>query len=204
MGDRLYRHNVVRINYTSYDVRRCQDSLNAHSHADFMVKSHEETERNSHPYWYGRIITAFHAEVCHTGPDSVSHQPQHMEFLWVRWYGRDMESRAGWKAKRLHRVGFVPSDEPYAFGFLNPKEVIRGVHLIPAFEHGQTSELLPPSVGRPQPFVRRSQAERKAQKYARPAPSLPRQRIRGRDVLPLLRAHRENLNLDYVFYYLNM
>ena len=33
-----------------------------------------------------------------------------------------------------------------AFGFLDPQEVIRGVHLIPTFYHGQTTTLLPPSI----------------------------------------------------------
>ena len=33
-----------------------------------------------------------------------------------------------------------------AFGFLDPKEVIRGVHLIPTFHHGRTTTLLPPSI----------------------------------------------------------
>lgn len=63
VGNRLYRHNAVRINYTSYDVRHCQDSLNAHSHADIMVGSHEEAQHNNHPYWYGCIVTAFHADI---------------------------------------------------------------------------------------------------------------------------------------------
>jgi len=51
----------------------------------------------------------------------------------------------GWKTKRLHRVGFVDGNDSAAFGFLDPQEVIRGIHLIPAFAHGRTSELLPPS-----------------------------------------------------------
>ena len=68
-----------------------------------------------------------------------------MEFLWVRWFGRELSHRAGWKAKRLHHVGF---DEQDQFGFLDPNDVIRGVHLIPAFEHGQISDKLGPSIAR--------------------------------------------------------
>ena len=40
------------------------------------------------------------------------------------------------------RFEFIPSDNPGAFGFLNPDEVIRAAHLIPAFYHGGTEMLL--------------------------------------------------------------
>ena len=81
----------------------------------------------------------------HIGPSSRSAEPQKMDFLWVRWFGRDLDHRAGWKAWHLHRVGF---DEQDQFGFLDPNEVIRGVPLIPAFAYGRTSEKLEPSIVR--------------------------------------------------------
>jgi hypothetical protein len=37
------------------------------------------------------------------------------------------------------------SDDDAMFGFLDPQEVIHGVHLIPAFNFGKTTTLLPPS-----------------------------------------------------------
>ena len=63
--NRIYRHKVLRINYTTYDLRRAQDLLNLHMHADVMVLSHEDTEdiENPHPYWYARIISVFHVNV---------------------------------------------------------------------------------------------------------------------------------------------
>jgi hypothetical protein len=147
VNNRLYKHKVLRVNYTTYDLRRCQDSMNPRTHADIMVLSHEDEEDESkrHPYWYARVIGIFHANVRHVGPNSTSSEPQKMEFLWVRWFGRDLTYRAGWRAKRLHRLGF---DEQDPFGFLDPNVVIRGVHLIPAFAHGRTSEKLPPSIAR--------------------------------------------------------
>ena len=48
---------------------------------------------------------------------------------------------AGWSARRLHRVGFVPPDSPGAFEFIDPFDIIRGVHMIPAFSHGIIDEL---------------------------------------------------------------
>ncbi|KAI0037318.1 hypothetical protein FA95DRAFT_1684912 [Auriscalpium vulgare] len=38
--------------------------------------------------------------------------------------------------RRLHRVHFLPNEDSQAFGFLDPDDVIRGAHLIPAFAHG--------------------------------------------------------------------
>ncbi len=147
-NDRVYNHKVTRINYTSYDGRRSQDSLNPRTHADFMVMSQEDEEDGvaPHPYWYGRIVGIYHAEVRNIGPNSPDRSVQHMNFLWVRWYGRDLSYRCGFKAKRLPRLGFVDSSDPGAFGFLDPAEIIRGCHIMPAFHYGQTDELLPPSI----------------------------------------------------------
>src|SRR5438876_11157214 len=66
VNNRLYWHKVIRINYTTYDLRCLQDSLNPQSHSDFMVLSHE-SEEDPHPYWYGCIIGVFHALLHHVG-----------------------------------------------------------------------------------------------------------------------------------------
>ena len=67
----------MRINYTTYDVRLGQDSINPRNHAD-----------------------------------------------------------------SFHRLEFLPSNDDSAFGFLDPDEVIRACHLIPAFHYGPTEEFL--------------------------------------------------------------
>jgi hypothetical protein len=128
-------------------MRRAQDSMNPRTHADVMVLSPEngEDKEKHHSYWYARIIGIFHANVRHVGPTSKCSDSQKMEFLWVRWFGRDMGYCAGWKAHHLHRIGFTDHN---SFGFLNPKDVIRGVHLLPAFAHGRTSAYLTPSIAR--------------------------------------------------------
>jgi len=116
--------------------------MNPRTHADVMVLSHEDVEDDPHPYWYARIIGVFHAQVRHIGPRSKSTNPCRMDFLWVRWFGRDLGYKAGYTMKRLYRLGFIDSDDSGAFGFLDPDQIIRGVHLIPAFAHGRTSSLL--------------------------------------------------------------
>jgi hypothetical protein len=123
-----------------------------------MMLSHEDKRSGGdpvpHPYWYARVIRIFHAEVRHA-PTKTTRE---LEFLWVRWFGKDPEHSGGFKARRLHRVGFVPDDpidtkDPTrasgAFGFVDPANIVRGVHLIPAFAHGRTDELLAPSIVRP-------------------------------------------------------
>jgi len=142
VNDRIYRHKVLRVNYTTYNARRSQDSLNPRTHGDIMVLSRDD----SHPYWYARIVGIFHAMVIQTGPKSKSREPKKMEFLFVRWFGLDSEEIGGWEAKKLHQIGFVEGDA--AFGFVDPADVIRAVHLIPRFAQGQTKDMLGPSITR--------------------------------------------------------
>ncbi len=59
-----------------------------------------------------------------------------MEFLWVQWYQVDSRYKSSFFARRLHRVELLPESDPASFGFIDPDDVIRGAHLIPAFAHG--------------------------------------------------------------------
>ena len=49
VNNRLYIHKVMRINYTTYDVRLGQDAINPHNHADIMTLSQHDDE---HPFEY--------------------------------------------------------------------------------------------------------------------------------------------------------
>ncbi|TFY53971.1 hypothetical protein EVG20_g9898 [Dentipellis fragilis] len=143
----IYRHKVLRVNYTTYDLRRDQDSLNPRTQADIMVLSHDDGgEGPKHAYWYARIIGVFHTYVARV---DTAGEPLHVDFLWVRWFGRDLTHKSGWKAKGLPQIGFVPDDGTGdAFGFVDPNDVIRAVHLIPAFAYPCTETLLGHSVAR--------------------------------------------------------
>jgi hypothetical protein len=127
-------------------MRRDQDSINPSIHADIMVLSHEEDETDRHPYWYARVIHILHLFVQIKKDDGTLMAPKRIDVLQVRWFGRNPDAKTGWKAKRLHQVGFIPADEPGAFGFLDPDVVIRGVHLMPRFATGRTTRLLGPSI----------------------------------------------------------
>jgi hypothetical protein len=123
-------------------MRREQDTINLRNRPDVMLLSHEDEGDSYHPYWYACVLGIFHVNVKHSGPNSRTPHVQKLELLLVRWFGRDLGHVAGWSARRLHRVGFLPADSPGAFEFIDPNDIIRGVHMIPAFAYGKLSELV--------------------------------------------------------------
>lgn len=155
--DRLYQHKVLRVNYTAYDGRRMQDSIKPNSHADIMLLApyDDDTEEHAdaHPYRYARVLGVYHAIVYHRGHNATTDGfPQKLEFLWVRWFQKTSSIVNGITSKRLFAVSFVPqgnvTTDTEAFGFVDPKQVIRGAHLLPAFKYGKTRALLSESIAR--------------------------------------------------------
>ncbi|KAF7292248.1 hypothetical protein MIND_01252200 [Mycena indigotica] len=127
--NKIYSTQLLRINYTTYDVRRAQDVINARVHPFVM-------------YWYAQVLRIFNATVFRMEKSGAFSRATRMEFLWVRWMGDQPGYRSSIKQARLPKVGFVPDTDAYAFGFLDPDQVIRAAHLIPDFQSGQTSFLL--------------------------------------------------------------
>ncbi|KAG6818921.1 hypothetical protein H0H93_000270 [Arthromyces matolae] len=151
VGNTIYSVQHLRVNYTTYDVRRASDTISPRNHSFVMLRSPESGD-NSHPFWYAQVLGIFHAVVRHAGPRSRNIYVDHeMEFLWVRWLGVEPGYRSGRPSAKLPKIGFVPEDDPLAFGFLDPACVIRGAHLIPTFTAGKTQDLLAAqhSVARP-------------------------------------------------------
>jgi len=132
--DCLYMHNILRINYTTYDVRRKQDTINPRTaHRDIMVLANNEDD-SDHPFLYARVIGIFHVMMVYTGGTVVDYRPRKLEFLWVRWFEVDTTAPASsWAHSRLARLRFPPMARDDAFGFLDPADVVRGCHIIPAF-----------------------------------------------------------------------
>lgn len=133
--DKLYKHRIFRINYTTYDIRRAQDIINPNtSHADVMVlngSSCDEPAAYDEPqrFLYARVLGIYHVNVVFTGPGSIDHQPRRMEFLWVRWF--QPSPHIGWDSRRMDCIKFYPVQHEYAFGFLDPADIIRACHLLP-------------------------------------------------------------------------
>ncbi|KAG1868437.1 hypothetical protein F4604DRAFT_2020743 [Suillus subluteus] len=98
LDNKIYKHKVLRVNYTTYDLRRAQDSLNPRTHADIMLPGNEESEPGElapHPHWYARIISIFHVYARYLGPDSDDWASRHVDFLWVCWFCRDSNHKSG-------------------------------------------------------------------------------------------------------------
>jgi len=144
----IYEHKTASFNYTTYDLRRDQDTLNPTGAAlrrYVMIPSYEDaTDNGSHPFWYARALGVFHVNIYYKG----SNKKRKLQFLTVRWFGQDPDWLGGARHLRLDRIGYVPEDDLEAFGFLDPSEVLRACHLIPAFAEGKTTSLLGPSIAR--------------------------------------------------------
>ena len=120
LNNRIYSSKVLHVNYTTYDVRWGQDSMNPRLHCDVMVLSWDE----EHPFWYARVLGVFHVQVLHVGPDARNRSVQHMEFLWVHWFGVEPWYKWGSRGARLPKISFVPDSDELAFGFLDPSLVL--------------------------------------------------------------------------------
>ena len=117
---------------------RCkQDTINPRTRPDIMLLSHED-ECDS--YWYARVLGIFHVNVKHSRLCSRTPHVQKIELLYVQWFGQDLAHVGGWSACHLHRVGFLSADSPGTFKFIDPFDIICGVHMIPAFAHGTIGE----------------------------------------------------------------
>jgi hypothetical protein len=139
-NDRIYRHHLARFNYTTYDVRRCQDVVNPNTpHRDVMLLANpDDVEENaSHPFLYGRVLGIFHANVIYAGPGMLHYAPRRLEFLWVRWFQYVGSHSVTWKDCRLDCVKFPPVASNDAFGFIDPRDVLRGCHVMQRFAKGK-------------------------------------------------------------------
>jgi hypothetical protein len=133
----MFRHNIMRINYTTYDIRRSQDNINPNTdHHNIVLLASDATSQ--HQFLYARVLGIYHLNVMYTGPGMIDYSTRRMEVLWVRWYETmdNIPVEAGWSSRQLDRVQFPPLDEDRSFGFIDPANVLRGCHLIPVFALG--------------------------------------------------------------------
>jgi hypothetical protein len=137
-GNRIYRHRLLRVNYTTYDLRRESDAVNPRTdHRDIMLLSRSGLDESSqHPFCYARVLGIFHANIIFTGTGSRDYQSRRIEFLWVRWFEVLEDRPSGWQHLAFDTLRFVPMAEEDAFGFVDPADVLRACHLIPSFADG--------------------------------------------------------------------
>ena len=136
-GNRVYSHSLLRINYMTYDLRRKTDTINPHTdHRNVMLLAQNDDEPISHLFCYARVLGIYHANVIFTGPESRDYQLRRLEFLWVQWFEL-LKAPAGWGKYSLDKGRFIPIQRADVFGFVDPADVLRCCHLIPAFADGQ-------------------------------------------------------------------
>lgn len=137
--NRMYTHNILRVNYTTYDVRRAQDTINprtTHCNVLFLAADGDNPDAlDSHPFLYGRVLGIYHVNVVYSGPGMLDYKPRRIEFLWVRWF-EHMQPSGSWASCTLDRLRFPPTSEDGAFSFVNPIDVVRSCHIIPRFVAG--------------------------------------------------------------------
>ncbi|KAF8834540.1 hypothetical protein BDN67DRAFT_914775 [Paxillus ammoniavirescens] len=130
-GEWIYWHNLFRINYTTYDVCRAQDSVNPLTdHHNIVLLS---PEPSIHPFCYARVLGIYHADVIYI---LTTNQGKSKYVLWVRWF-EVLDCPAGWEHATLDSVKFSPMAEADAFSFVDPQNVLRCCHIISAFADGQ-------------------------------------------------------------------
>lgn len=138
----LFTHQILRLNYTTYDVRRAEDVIHTGtSRCNIMgLVQCKDDDNNTHRFWYARVIGIYHANVVYTGAESRDYRPRRMEFLLVRWY-ENVDSQAGWNSGRLDSLRFPVITSHHAFGFVDPADILRGCHLIPKLAKGKVDHL---------------------------------------------------------------
>jgi hypothetical protein len=140
-GDRMYQHHIMRINFTTYDVRRGQDTINPRTdHNNIMLLASQDATTPNHEYIYARVLGIFHVNVVYSGPGMLDYRARRMEFLWVRYY-QNLDNvsepvNIGWANAQLDRLEFPPMSEEDSFGFIDPAHVLRSCHLVPKFAAG--------------------------------------------------------------------
>jgi hypothetical protein len=138
--DRIYRHNLARFNYTTYDVRRAQDVINpGTTHRDILLLANngDTDDGPNHPFLYARVLGIFHANVLYAGAGMPDYISRRVDFLWVRWFEYGGSGSIHWDECKLDSVRFLPMATEGAFGFVDPRNVLRSCHIIPAFARGR-------------------------------------------------------------------
>jgi hypothetical protein len=138
--DCLYHHKLLRFHFITYDVRRGTDIVNSGtSRCNIMLLADHEDDPTSSPhhFLYARVLGAYHANVIYTGPGMQDYEDRRFEFLWVRWFEVVDPASSGWASSTMDSVRFPPMHGTHSFGFVDPKDVLRGCHILPSFAKGK-------------------------------------------------------------------
>ncbi|KAJ3542953.1 hypothetical protein NMY22_g3318 [Coprinellus aureogranulatus] len=146
-SETIYRHNVLQVQYTTYDCRLGCDTMNpSTSRRDFMCltsrdgpSSDTATDGEGNDFVYGRLLGIFHANILYMGPGALDFRRRRFDFLWVRWYGQVPSQQPSLVTQRqeLDRVKLIPITNADSWGFIDPSQILRAAHILPRFSLGQ-------------------------------------------------------------------
>ena len=109
-NDCIYRHKPIRFHYTTYNVRRRMDIVNAGtSRCNIMLLANDaDGSSSSHHFLYAHVLGAYHTNVIYTGPGMWDDKPRRFDFLWVQWFEVVDAASSGWSSSTLDAVHFPP------------------------------------------------------------------------------------------------
>jgi hypothetical protein len=90
-------------------------------------------DAESHPFLYGCVLGVYHVNVIYISPGMVDYRPRRVEFVWVHWYDH-IKPYGSWTGRTLDQLHF-PGEG--AYDFIDPADIVRGCHIIPAFAQGK-------------------------------------------------------------------
>ena len=61
--NRIYTHKVLRVNFTTYDMRHQQDSINPRTYPNIIVHAADNDRDNGHPYFQPLPWAGYHTEL---------------------------------------------------------------------------------------------------------------------------------------------
>ncbi|KAF8834465.1 hypothetical protein BDN67DRAFT_914959, partial [Paxillus ammoniavirescens] len=131
-----HRHPLLQINFTTYELHCKTDAINPLTDCRDIMLLVQRHSPGCHPFCYARVLAIYHANVIYTGPESRDYQAQHFKFLWVRWFEL-LDHPAGWDNFALDKARFVLMKCLDTFGFIDPADVLRSCHIIPAITDGR-------------------------------------------------------------------
>ena len=137
--DHIYHHKLSHFHFTMYDVQHGTDIINPGTshHNTMLLADNSDTPAGRHKFLYTCTLGVYHTNVVYTGPGMRDYEARCVDFLWVRWYEVVDPMASGWKIQRLDHIRFSQMDEEDAFGFVDPKDVLRGCHILPRFAAGK-------------------------------------------------------------------
>ena len=66
--ERIYQHKIMKISYTTYDVRRDEDIIHVGtSHCNIMLLKPDCSEQEHDRFYYARVLGIFYAYVTYIG-----------------------------------------------------------------------------------------------------------------------------------------